>query len=241
MIRVAARDWYRVQQVGDDVILIDEPYIKPFYRCNIWHIRGRDRDVLVDSGMGVVSLRTHIPLVTEKPLMAIASHSHFDHVGCHHEFDVRAAHREEADILAHPTRANTLAEEYATDDIFDRLPPAPYQSDLYAVKSAPVTDFLEDGDVVDLGDRSLEVLHLPGHSPGGLALFEKASGILFSGDTIYDGPLVENVYHSNLEDYYRSMLRLKNLLPRVVHGGHFGSFDGALFKSLVENWLRTHE
>ena len=238
---MAAHNWYRVQKIGDNVTLIDEPYIKPFYRCNIWHIRGRDRDALIDSGMGVVSLREHVALVTEKPLLAVASHSHFDHVGCHHEFESRAAHRLEADILARPTRVNTLAEDYATDEIFDRLPPEPFQSSLYAVKAAPATKFLEDGDIVDLGDRRLEVLHLPGHSPGGLALYEKATGILFSGDTLYDGPLVEDVYHSNAEDYYASMKRLSNLEPRVVHGGHFGSFDGTRFTKLVENWFRAHE
>ena len=238
---LTARDWYRVQKIGDEVTLIDEPYIKPFYRCNIWHIRGRDRDAMIDSGMGVVSLREHVSLVTEKPLMAIASHSHFDHIGCHHEFEHRAAHREEAEIIASPTRANTLAEDYATDEIFDRLPPAPYRSDLYAVKAAPVTNFLEDGNIIDLGDRKLDVLHLPGHSPGGLALYEQASSILFSGDTIYDGPLVEDVYHSNAEDYYASMVRLSKLKPRVVHGGHFGSFDGARFASLIKDWLQAHD
>ena len=241
MNRADARNWYRVRKIGDDVTLIDEPHIKPFYRCNIWHIRGRDRDMLIDSGMGVVSLREHIPLVSEKPLMAVASHSHFDHVGCHHEFENRAAHRLEAEILAHPTRANTLAEDYATDEIFDQLPPDPYRSGLYAVRAAPVTDFLEDGDMVDLGDRQLEVLHLPGHSPGGLALFETASGILFSGDTIYDGPLVEDVYHSNAADYYASMERLGKLRPRVVHGGHFESFDGQRFTALIKDWFRAHE
>ncbi len=41
--------------MGDDVTLIDEPFIHEFYRCNVWHVRGRDRDMLVDSGMGVVS------------------------------------------------------------------------------------------------------------------------------------------------------------------------------------------
>ncbi len=241
MIRVAAHNWYRIQKVGDDITLIDEPHIKPFYRCNIWHIRGRDRDALVDSGMGVVSLREHVSLVTEKPLTAIASHSHFDHIGCHHEFDVRAAHRLEADILAHPTRANTLAEDYATDDIFDSLPPASYRSDLYAVRAAPVTHFLADGDIVDLGDRWLKVFHLPGHSPGGIALYEEATGILFSGDTIYDGPLVEDVYHSNLDDYYASMRRIHGLSPRIVHGGHFGSFDGTRFTALIEEWLNAHD
>ncbi|WP_339633597.1 MBL fold metallo-hydrolase [uncultured Sneathiella sp.] len=240
MIRVAADNWYRVQKVGDDITLIDEPHIKPFYRCNIWHIRGRGRDALVDSGMGVVSLREHVSLVTEKRLTAVASHSHFDHIGCHHEFDTRAAHRLEADILNHPTRANTLAEDYATDDIFDNLPPVPYRSDLYSIRTAPVTYFLEDEDILDLGDRWFRVFHLPGHSPGGIALYEEATGILFSGDTIYDGPLVENVYHSNLDDYHASMLRLRALSPRIVHGGHFDSFDGARFTALIEEWLKVH-
>ncbi len=61
-----------------------EPHIKPFYRCNVWHLRGRDRDLLIDSGMGVVSLRERVALVAERPLLAVASHTHFDHVGSHH-------------------------------------------------------------------------------------------------------------------------------------------------------------
>ena len=57
MERVEPQDWYRIQRFSDDVTLIDEPHIQAFYRCKIWHIRGRDQDMLVDSGMGVVSLR----------------------------------------------------------------------------------------------------------------------------------------------------------------------------------------
>lgn len=241
MIRTAAKDWYRLRRLGEDITLIDEPHIKPFYRCNIWHIRGRDRDLLIDSGMGVVSLRQQVPLVTEKPLTAVASHSHFDHVGCHHEFDTRLAHRAEAPILAAPTRENTLAAAYARDNIFEQLPPKPYSSARYSVTAAPVTGYLEEGDIVDLGDRRLQVLHLPGHSPGGLGLYETATGILFSGDTLYDGPLVANVYHSHLGDYRRSMEKLATLSPRVVHGGHFPSFDGRHFKTLISNWLRAHD
>ena len=90
MQRARAEDWYRTRTVGDDVTHIDEPFIHEFYRCNMWHVRGRDRDMLVDSGMGVVSLREWVPLVTERGLTAVASHTHFDHVGCHHEFDDRA-------------------------------------------------------------------------------------------------------------------------------------------------------
>ena len=97
-------------------------------------------DMLVDSGMGVVSLREWVPLVTERPLTAVASHTHFDHIGCHHEFEDRAVHAAEAGILADPTRAATLADPYVTDEIFDRLPPlteAPW-SVLYRVAYLPL-------------------------------------------------------------------------------------------------------
>ena len=143
MQRIRPEDWYSVRRLDDDVTAISEPYIQEFYRCNIWHIRGRDRDMLVDSGMGVVSLRQWVPLVTEREMIAVASHTHFDHIGCHHEFECRAVHSAEADLLAEPTRKNTLADPYVTDEIFDALPPEPYCSKCYAVKKAPATRILE--------------------------------------------------------------------------------------------------
>jgi glyoxylase-like metal-dependent hydrolase (beta-lactamase superfamily II) len=239
MKRIPAEAWYETRRVGDDVTYVGEPFIKEFYRCNIWHVRGRDRDMLVDTGMGVVSLRRHVPLVTEKSCVAVASHTHFDHIGCHHEFADRLVHRDEADLLAHPTRANTLADPYVTDDIFTGLPPGPYVSAEYAVKGARATRVLDDGDVIDLGDRQFEVIHTPGHSPGGIALYEHATGILFSGDIVYDGPLIEDAYHSNIDDYIASMERLLRLPVRIVHGGHFPSFGGDRYRDIITTWLAS--
>ena len=76
MIRAKPEDWWRTTPMGDGVTLIDEPHIQPFYRCNCWHIRSSEGDLLVDSGMGVVSLRDWVPLATERPLLAVASHTH---------------------------------------------------------------------------------------------------------------------------------------------------------------------
>jgi glyoxylase-like metal-dependent hydrolase (beta-lactamase superfamily II) len=237
--RQTAAAWYSTTRLGDDVTLISEPFIKEFYRCNIWHVRGRERDLLVDSGMGVVSLRQHVPLVTEKSCLAVASHTHFDHIGCHHEFDVCLVHAAEADCLRHPSRAATLADLYVTDEIFTALPPLPYQNAEYEVTGVATPQLIADGDVVDLGDRQFEVIHTPGHSPGGIALFEKATGILFSGDIVYDGPLIEDTYHSDAADYLASMRRLLALPVRVVHGGHFPSYAGARHREIITDWLRA--
>ncbi|GIK99089.1 MAG: MBL fold metallo-hydrolase [Alphaproteobacteria bacterium] len=237
-MKIATPDsWYRVQGLADGVTHIDEHHIKPFFRCNIWHVRGRDRDLLLDSGMGVVSLRRAVAALAERPLIAVASHAHFDHIGNHHEFAERAIHRAEADILAEPTRPATLADLYVSDEIFTALPPGDYDSARYGVVAAPATRLLEDGDVVDLGDRAFEVMHLPGHSPGSIALWEKATGVLFSGDVVYDGPLIDDCYHSDVDAYLASMARLRDLPVTVVHGGHFPSFGPDRFRALVDEYL----
>lgn len=232
-----ADTWYTTRTVGDDVTYIGEPHIKEFYRCNIWHVRGRDKDMLVDSGMGVVSLREHVPIVTEKPCIAVASHTHFDHIGCHHEFEERLVHGNEADFMAKPTRENTYSDKYVVDDIFTMLPPAPYSSAEYNVKSAPATRIIDDGDVIDIGDRVFEVIHTPGHSTGEIMLWEKATAILFSGDMIYDGELIDD----DIPLYVKSMKRIYDLPVRVVHGGHYPSFDGARYRELIHGYLGEND
>jgi glyoxylase-like metal-dependent hydrolase (beta-lactamase superfamily II) len=236
-----ADSWYQTRSMGDGITWIWEPHIKPYYRCNIWHVRGRDRDLLIDSGMGVVSLREQVKLVTERPLLAIATHTHFDHIGTHHEFPERAVHLAEAHILVRPDRYNTVADDYVSDDIFTALPPGGWQADSYEVKPAPATWLVDEGDRVDLGDRSFEILHLPGHSPGSIALHEQATGILFAGDVIYDGPLAYEAYHTEMDEYVRSMRRILDLSVTQVHGGHFDSFGGERMREIARAFLAEHD
>jgi len=186
----------------------------------------------------VLALREWVTLVTERPLDAVASHTHFDHIGTHHEFPCRLCHAAEADILAQPTRENTLAEHYVSDEIFDQMPPSPYLSETYAVKSAPATRILMDHDIIDLGDRHFEVIHTPGHSPGGIALWEAATGTLISGDIVYDGPLVESDDPGEQAEYVDSMKRLLELPVEVVYGGHFKPYTGERHREIITDWLR---
>jgi len=229
-------DWYETIRMSDDVTLIHEPWIKPFYRCNMWHARGRDRDLLFDTGLGHVSLRSYVPLVTGRPVVCVASHTHFDHIGSHHEFDDRRVERSEAEILADPRREWTLADRYATDEMFERRP-AGWAAAAYRIPPAPATTALADGDWIDLGNRAFEVIHTPGHSPGGIALFEARTGILLSGDIIYDGPLIDDAYHSNRIDYALTLEKLRPLRVEVVHGGHFPSFGPVRYRQIIDEYL----
>jgi glyoxylase-like metal-dependent hydrolase (beta-lactamase superfamily II) len=153
MTHATADSWYETQRLTDDVTLIFEPHMKPFYRCNIWHVRGRDRDLLVDSGMGVVSLSGHVSLVTERSLLAVATHTHWDHIGSHHEFAERAVHPLEAEILAAPTRESSgagISVRSEKAEIFERAaglslpslrvaPAAPRSCSMTAISSISAT------------------------------------------------------------------------------------------------------
>jgi glyoxylase-like metal-dependent hydrolase (beta-lactamase superfamily II) len=229
--------WYGVAERGDGVTHIFEPHIDIFYRCNIWHVRGREYSLLVDSGLGVVSLVGQLPWLAASPLLAVASHTHYDHIGNHHEFSQRACHPLESDTLADPTPQRTLAARFATLEMFEQLPPGGFTPHTYRVRPAPATRMLEDGDVIDLGDRHFQVLHVPGHSPGSIALWESQSGILLSGDAVYDGPLIDDAYHSNRDDYVATMRRLAELPVRVVHGGHYPSFGRDRYRELIEDYV----
>lgn len=234
---IGADKWYELRKLADGISLIHEPWIKPFYRCNMWHVQGRDCNLLFDTGLGHFPLRSSIAALRERPVICVASHSHFDHIGCHHEFETRCIHAAEADILADPRNDWTLADRYATDEMFDGVPEG-WNAAAYRIKSAPATRILRDGEVIDLGDRAFEVVHTPGHSPGGIALWERRTGTLLSGDIIYDGPLIDDCYHSDLGDYEKSLRRLAKLPVEIVHGGHFPSFGRARLIEVIDEYLR---
>ena len=91
--------------------------------------------------------------------------------------------------------------------------------------------------MIDLGNRVFEVLHLPGHSPGSIGLWQAATGIFFSGDAIYDRPLLDELPGSDIPAYLATMRRLAELPARVVHAGHDPSFDGVRLRELARAYL----
>jgi glyoxylase-like metal-dependent hydrolase (beta-lactamase superfamily II) len=82
---------------------------------------------------------------------------------------------------------------------------------------------VSDGDVIDLGDRSLRVIHTPGHTPDCICLLDELSGILFGGDTINTGPIYAQLPDSDVASFARSTRRLAELASsvRVVYVPHF--------------------
>jgi glyoxylase-like metal-dependent hydrolase (beta-lactamase superfamily II) len=251
-----AERWFEFERIADDITRIWEPHAIRLMQCNIWHVRGSDRDLLVDTGFGVASLHRAARHIFNKHLSAVATHAHVDHVGSLHEFPERIIHRAEAHELdADSERFSLIREEHPREmiDMIERagyevgptfitaVPHTNFNLTEFGRPAAPATRLVEEGDVIDLGNRVFEVLHLPGHSPGSIGLWEAATGTLFAGDAIYDGPLLDELPGSDIAVYRDTMRRLENLPARVVHAGHDPSFDGARLRCLAREYLRRRE
>lgn len=233
-----AENWYKTIDVGDGVTLIREAHVARWVRCNIWHVRGRDRDLIVDTGFGLRPLAEAVARLAERPVIAIATHSHFDHSGGLHQFSHRLCHHAEAPILTAPTLDETLVSAgFVRAETFSALPYKGFDWRDYEVKAAAPTALIDEGDVIDLGDRAFRVLHLPGHSPGSVGLWEEATKTLFSGDAIYNGEMIDTIYHSDPEVYMATMERLRAIPAEKVHAGHFKSFGREKMQEIAEAFL----
>jgi glyoxylase-like metal-dependent hydrolase (beta-lactamase superfamily II) len=247
--------WFEVTQLSPDLFRITEPRCHRWVRANCFLILGEERDILVDSGMGVAALRPIVDRLSSRPRLVFTTHAYIDHVGSHAEFA-------DCEILAHPAELDELtrpgqrglrfpersAEEIAalrrsgiepSEYMIEAVPFVGYDSEAYRRAPVKPTRFVREGDVVETGDRKFEVLHLPGHSPGSVALWEGSSGSLFSGDAIYDGIIVDNLPGSDVQSYRATMKRIAELPASQVFGGHNAPMTRTQTVDVVSRYLAS--
>jgi glyoxylase-like metal-dependent hydrolase (beta-lactamase superfamily II) len=246
-------DWYVVSDEGDGVSRIVEPHVSDLLAANIWHVRGRERDLVVDSGLGIVDLRVALPHLFERDPILVLSHAHLDHMGGAHEFGQCWVHAAEAEQVRRPSRmslvsADLLAALGMSDApsmevppspqiLIDAVPDATYDPTGYSLTPASVTRELAEGDVIDLGDRVFSVLHLPGHTPGSINLYDERRGDLFTGDVAYEGGLIDTCLGSDIEVYVATMQRLQEVPIRRALPGHGLTFGQSRLRGLAAEYV----
>lgn len=238
----AGTSWFSRKKLDADLTAFTEPHLNAYFRANFYLLRGRDADLLVDSGMGLAPLTPVLDLNPGKPLLAVATHIHADHVGSLFEFSERLGPAPEADGFSAMPDRMTFADEFrALTEPVSALPHSGWRAEDYVIRPAPLTRMLDEGDRIELGDRAFTVLRLPGHSFGCIGLFDERDGMLFAGDAIYDAQLIDDMWCSDRQDYRATMRRLLNLPVRIVHGGHGESFGRERMKEIARVYLEQTE
>ncbi len=239
-MKAVIQTWYQTQRIRDDLYCITEPHYTWENRANLWLIKGRDADLLIDTGLGVSSLKLYLADLLDKPLKVVASHVHFDHSGGCHEFDQVYIHQNEHKALCEGDQQLILSTpefRFVPDSDFEALPYQGFSASAYEVKACPHALALHHGDVVDLGDKAFEIIHLPGHSSGSIGLYNPVNQHFFSGDVVYDGELLDDLEDSVVDDYISSMEKLLQLKTDEVRPGHYASFDRRRLRQLVTRYI----
>jgi len=248
--------WFSATWVTARTAVITEPHVDDLLRANLWYLRGRERDLLVDTGNGIASVRPVLDRFSRggsREVVTLATHAHADHIGGFHEFDRRMLHPAEARAAEHigdqaplvtadwpPALKEQLAESGFVPPpvLVDAVPYPGFDPAAFRITPAAPTHHVQGGDVIDLGGRTLSVVDLPGHTHGSIGLIDLEECALLSGDAVYEGGLLDTLADSDAELYTRTMEWLQALDVDVVYPGHGWPFGCDVLRRIAGDYLR---
>jgi glyoxylase-like metal-dependent hydrolase (beta-lactamase superfamily II) len=177
-------------------------------------ILGTEKALLVDTGMGIGSLKQAVSQVTDLPVIVVNTHCHPDHAGGNAEFDPALINPADLDVFE-----RMATKEFRIQDV-SRMPDGTsFVSQLQPTGPKPV--FATDGQLIDLGGRTVQLIFTPGHTHGSLCVFDLTTGALFTGDNVQANATALVEWNAtSVEEFYASMEKLAALPITRILGGH---------------------
>lgn len=165
-------------------------------RVRFFLLAGNRRAMLLDSGLEIHNAKDIAEGLVSLPVELLNTHCDLDHIGSNAQFET---------FYMHPSEASNY---YNTQNRTGRFCP------------------VEDGEVLDLGNRELEIIHLPGHTPGSIAVLDVKNRVLYGGDIIQDGDIFMFGVQRELRSFIWSLGKLERYRDRfdTIHSPH-GTFQ----------------
>lgn len=208
--------WFTIDQIDEGTYIISE--YRHWEETHCYLLNGSSRSLLIDTGLGICNIYDEVMKLTNKPVTAVATHIHWDHIGGHKYFPDFYAHAEELSWLngEFPLTIETIREMVA-----DRCDlPDGYDTGTYEFFQGTPTKVLEDGENIELGGRNIQVLHTPGHAPGHMCFWESDRGYLFTGDLVYKDTLFAYYPSTDPDAYLASLEKISELPVKKVFPAH---------------------
>jgi glyoxylase-like metal-dependent hydrolase (beta-lactamase superfamily II) len=207
----SASDWFELYRVAPGVTAIYEPY--QWQEVISYLIEGSESALLFDTGNGIADIAEVVAGLTALPVAVLNSHTHYDHVGGNHAFagiyglDTPFTRSRQAGY-----RNSDIALEVSPGALCKPLPagvsPASHRG-----RPFTISRFINDGHVLDLGERRLEVVSVPGHTPDAIVLLDRDNGLMWTGDSFYEGPIWLYATETDLSAYADSLQKMVELVP----------------------------
>jgi len=200
---------------GDGIYAISAPATEQMYL-----VVGTNKAALIDTGMGIGSLKNYVRNLTDLPLIVINTHGHPDHAGGNGEFTDCPIYLSDKDLDLY---AKMCTAEYRQNDVRFMIGDEVEKIKADFITGLPKTIDLKDGDIFDLGGRTLTTISVPGHTKGCISLYDDKTRCLFGGDSLTNTETWMFLDHSlPMMTYLKSMVRLlgMNLPITRIFPGH---------------------
>lgn len=210
-------DWFTVEQIDNDTYVISEYKHREETHCYL--LLGRDKALLIDTGLGVANIKEVVNKITNLPIMVVTTHVHWDHIGGHALFEHFGVFENEKEWIRNRF---PLPLDVVKSNLMDETCDFPKEFELekYEVFQGVPQRLLFDNDEIDLGERKVRVIHTPGHSPGHCCFYEEERKYLYSGDLIYKGCLDMFYPSTDPELFMQSINKTSRLKVVKIMPGH---------------------
>lgn len=208
--------WFTTDKIDQNTYIISE--YRHWEETHCYLLNGSYRSLLIDTGLGISNISEVIAELTDKPVTAVATHIHWDHIGGHKYYLDFYAHEAELNWLngGFPQTLETI-KGYVVENC--DLPKG-YDINTYEFFQGKPTKILRGGETINLGDRAVKVIHTPGHAPGHMCFWEEERGYLFTGDLAYKGTLTAWFPSTDPEAYLKSLEAVTELPSKRIFPAH---------------------
>ena len=211
-------NWLTIEKIDAQTFAISE--YKHWEETYCYLLCGEERALLIDTGLGVSNIKKIVDSLTKLPIVVATTHVHWDHIGGHQYFNNIAVHELEAKWLSDKFPIPLQIVKNNLTKFCCDFPPE-FDIDSYCIFQGVPERILNDGDWLDLGNREIQVIHTPGHSPGHCCFYEPERNYLFSGDLIYKGCLYAFYPTNDPLLFYESIKRVqKYKIAKILPGHH---------------------
>lgn len=228
------RAWFTTDKANESTYIISE-YRHP-EETHCYLLCGTEKALLIDTGLGIADIYDEVIKLTDKPIVVAATHVHWDHIGGHKCFREFYAHRDEHSWLCGEFPLPKYLIQKMLVGGCDL--PSSYEPDKYELFQGTPAGLLDDGDIIELGNRNIRVIHTPGHSPGHMCFWDEANRFMFTGDLIYKGVLYANYPSTDPQAYLDSVRKISAYKSARIFPGHHSLDISAELVEHIKNALQ---